>query len=105
MTTDKCVICERRPARSQGRCHLCNDRLASEARRSATVQPWRFLTFRGAVVGLYPNGADKLKPRLLRRPASGLPKGRTVNLNVWCDGFDRSTIKRFKACVLQLANQ
>lgn len=105
MTGEKCVICEHRPARVKGRCIECATQLAAGARRSVPVQPWRFLTYRGNVVGLFPNGGDKLKPRLLRRAAGRLPKGRTVNLNVWCDGFSRQTIKRFKACVLTLANQ
>lgn len=105
MSMETCVICDRRPARTvKGHCHLCSDKISRSERRSTPVQPFRFLTYRGAVVGLFPNGGDKLKPRLLRRAASGLPKGRTVNLNKWCDGFDRPIIKRFKACVLQLAN-
>ena len=102
---EKCVICERRPARRNGRCYICNDQISRSERRSAPVQPWRFLVYRGSVVGLYPNGRDMLVPRLLRRSAKGLPKGRTLFLDRWCDGFSRKSIKRFKACVLTLANK
>ena len=62
-----------------------------------------FLTYHGNVVGLYPNGGKTLKPRLLGRSAEHLPKGKTIDLNVYCQGYSREVIKRFKACVLQLA--
>ena len=98
----KCVICERRPANGdKGRCVQCHNKIVAMSK--AKVQPRRFLTYRGHVVGLYPNGKGTLTPKLLKRNADGLPKGKTINLNVYCQGYTRQMIKSFKACVLQLA--
>jgi len=99
----KCVICEQRPAKGDGHCIQCAGKIAKMRKASATVQPQHFLTYRGHVVGLYPNGDKTLKPRLLGRSAEHLPKRKTLDLNRYCEGFSRETIKRFKACVLQLA--
>lgn len=98
----KCVICEQRPANGDGRCVQCAGKIAKMSKR--TVQPRHFLTYRGHVVGLYPNGDKTLKPRLLGRSAEHLPKGKTIDLNRYCSGYSREVIKRFKACVLQLAH-
>ena len=98
----KCVICEERPANGDGRCVQCSGKIASMSRRK--VEPQYFLTYRGDVVGLYPNGDKTLKPRLLGRSAEHLPKGKTIDLNHYCQGYSREVIKRFKACVLQLAH-
>ena len=98
----KCAICDMRPAKkSTGRCVQCNNKIIAMSKR--TAQPRHFLTYRGNVVGLYPNGGKQLAPRLLERSAEHLPKGKTVDLNVYCVGYSREIIKRFKACVLQLA--
>lgn len=73
-------------------------------RSQKPAQPVKFLTYRGIVVGLYPNG-DKgvLQGRLLKRDPDKLPKRKTIDLNKWCKGFTRITIKEFKAKVLRLA--
>ena len=99
----KCVICDKRPANGNelGRCIQCHTKIMAMSKR--TAQPRHFLTYRGNVVGLYPNGGKELKPRLLGRSAEHLPKGKTVDLNRYCQGYSRETIKRFKACVLQLS--
>ena len=98
----KCVICEKRPAKkTTGRCAQCNTKIISMSKRTAPAR--HFLTYRGNVVGLYPNGGKQLMPRLLGRSAEHLPKGKTIDLNVYCHGYSREVIKRFKACVLQLA--
>ena len=97
----KCVICEQRPAKGDGRCVQCAGKIAKMSKRQE--QPRHFLTYRGHVVGLYPNGGKQLKPRLLGRSAEHLPKGKTIDLNHYCTGYSREIIKRFKACVLQLA--
>jgi len=99
-----CVICERRPANGNGICHNCDSKLESQRKGKKSVQPQHFLTYRGNVVGLFPNGEGKLKAQLLRRNPEKLPKGKTIDLNHYCDGFTREKIKSFKACVLQLAN-
>ncbi|GAI93589.1 unnamed protein product, partial [marine sediment metagenome] len=59
----KCVICEQRPANGNGRCVQCAGKIANMSKRK--VEPRYFLTYRGDVVGLYPNGDKTLKPRLL----------------------------------------
>lgn len=104
----KCVICGARRVRVPGRCHVCQDQIDADKRRAKTVQPEHFLTYRGTVVGLFPNGKEngekRLVARLLKRDPDKLPKARTIDLNHWCDGFTREQIKRFKACVLKLAH-
>jgi len=99
----KCVICGQRPANGhEGRCVQCHSKIVAMGKRP--VQPQYFLTYRGSVVGLYPNGDKTLKPRLLNRSVEHLPKGKTINLDHYCVGYSREVIKRFKACVLQLAH-
>jgi len=76
----------------------------AERKARAEAEPAKFLTYRGHVVGLYPTGKGTLKARLLKRDADNLPKSRTLDLNTYLDGFDLEQIKRFKACVLNLAH-
>lgn len=100
----KCVICERRPARVNGRCGNCQARIEAEQRRRKPQQPFKYVTYKGFVVGFYRNGGDKLTPRLLHRNPDRLPKGVTIDLNHYCDGFSREQVKRLKRCVLRLAH-
>ena len=100
----KCIICERHPAREGGYCVNCASKVKSERKRNQTVKPAHFLTYRGHVVGLFPDGKGKLKARLLRCNADKLPKYKTIDLNHYCEGFTRERIKEFKRCILQLAN-
>lgn len=103
MVTDKCIICKQRPSRTMGRCAICNDRLNIEHKRKNGDKPRYFLTYQGIVVGLYKNGDGKLNPRLLKRSDKYLPKGITLDLNHYCNGYSRELIKKFKATCLQLA--
>ena len=98
----KCVICEERPANGNGRCVQCAGKITKMSKR--TVEPQYYLTYRGHVIGLYPDSDKTLKPRLLTRSDKHLPKGKTVDLNHYCEGYSREVIKRFKACILQLAH-
>ena len=100
----KCIICTKRPAKSDGFCTPCGNHIEAERKAKANNKPLHFLTYRGHVVGLYPVGEGKLKPRLLKRSAEHLPKRNTLDLNVYLDGFTREKIKSFKACVLSLAH-
>ncbi len=101
----RCLICEQRPAhKATGFCHNCESKLESQRRQSKPVEPKHYLTYRGIVVGLYPDGKGKLKARLLRRDAQHLPKYKTLDLNTYLDGFSREQVKKFKACVLSLAH-
>jgi len=99
-----CVICEQRPANGNGFCHNCDSKLESQRKRKNGNQPKHFLTYRGHVVGLFPDGGDTLKARLLKRSPLGLPRGKTLDLNHYCEGFTRAQVKEFKACVLRLAS-
>lgn len=101
----KCLICERRPARTpEGYCANCAAQVGERKKNGGEREPVKFLTYRGDVVGLYPNGNGKLRAKLLKRSPETLPKNKTLDLNIYLPGFDRSQIKRFKACVLQLAH-
>ncbi|MBU1067011.1 hypothetical protein KKE60_04460 [Patescibacteria group bacterium] len=100
----KCVICEQRPANGGGFCVQCGNRIDAERKAKAKNEPRYFLTYRGEVVGLFPNGGKVLRARLLRRSAEKLPKGKTVNLDHYCVGYSRDIIKRFKSCVLHLSH-
>ena len=100
----KCIICERRPSNVGSFCAPCNDKINAERKSWATTKPLHFLTYRGHVVGLFPNGNGRLTPRLLKRSAECLPKRNTLDLNRYCEGFTREKIKAFKACVLKLVH-
>ena len=99
-----CIICDNRPAVFNGFCHNCSSKLESSKRKAKAVQPVKFATYQGYVVGFYPDGGGKLVPRLLRRKPENLPKSRTLDLNHYIDGFTREQVKRIKTTILQLAN-
>lgn len=100
----KCIICHQRPAlNGNGLCNNCQQQSDSFSKAHTPSEPFRFVTFRGHVVGMYPSGEGKFKPRLLGRNPDRLPKSKTLNLNNYIEGFSRDTIKRLKATVLSLA--
>jgi hypothetical protein len=96
----KCVVCGVRPMTVNGRCKVCHDQITAATNHK---KPEKYLTYRGIVVGLFQSGAGKLRGRLLRVSDTRLPKYKTINLNEYCEGFDRVQIKSFKAACLQLA--
>lgn len=102
MARKTCSICFSAPAKIHGHCHACHIRLKTLRTDAKTAQSVQYLTYRGYVVGLYPAGKGVLKPRAETRSADKLPKAKTLDLNVWCEGFTREKIKEFKACVLSL---
>jgi hypothetical protein len=99
-----CSICFNAPARIHGYCHACHIRLKTMRTESKNPEPVKYLTYRGFVVGLYPIGGGKLKAHPETRNADNLPKAKTLNLNEWCEGFDKNMVKAFKACVLSLCS-
>ena len=99
----KCMLCGRRPARVEGRCAHCQAIIEAEARRKRKPQPWRYVAYRGNVVGFYPNGGDRLIPRLVNRDPAKLPKSRLINLDAYCQGFTRQQVKKMKAAVLAIS--
>lgn len=99
----KCIICERRPAKEGSYCGQCNTKIDVDRKARLGDKPEKFLTYRGHVVGLFKNGNGRLQAKLLRRSADRLPKGKTIDLNVYCKGYTRQQIKDFKRCILKLA--
>lgn len=105
MVMSKCIVCDKRPAtQPHYYCANCAAKIEAESKQRKPAQPDKFLTYRGNVVGLYPNGGGMRKAKLLRRSPTGLPKGKTLDLNGYLEGFTREQIKRFKACVLHLSD-
>jgi len=98
-----CSICFREPAKIHGQCYACYNSVKTIRQNSKRAEPVKYLTYRGYVVGLYSVGNGNLRAKSLNRSADRLPKGRTINLNVWCEGYTRGKIKEFKACVLSLS--
>jgi hypothetical protein len=64
-----------------------------------------YLAYQGSVVGLFLKAGtqDILTGQLITNSIDALPKSKVINLDHWCEGFDRDQIKRFKACVKSLA--
>lgn len=102
-TRAKCVVCGVRPVTVKGLCRVCHDKITAVTNRRIPEKPEKYLTYHGIVVGLFKSQAGKLRGRLLRISDNRLPKHKTINLNEYCEGFDRTQIKAFKAACLQLA--
>jgi len=100
----KCVICEHRPAVKNGRCGNCQAKINAEERCKKPRQPFKFVTYREYVVAFFRNGDGSLNANLVNRNPEKLPKGITINLNRYQDGFTRQQVKKLKQCVLSLAH-
>ena len=100
-----CAICNHRPkAKGSRYCVNCQAKMDKEKRLRTAEKPVKFATYRGHVVGFYRrNGDGVLVPRLLRRKPEGLPKGKTLDLNRYIEGFTREQVKNLKSAILQLA--
>jgi hypothetical protein len=96
-------VCDRHPAVNGGVCHNCHQKIEAEKRQRKNGDPVKFATYRGYVVGFYPDGGGKLVPRLLQRNPETLPKSRTLDLNTYIKGFTREQVKRIKSAILVLA--
>jgi hypothetical protein len=98
-----CAICNRRPRANGSRyCANCQAKMDREKRLRRAEKPVKFATYRGHVVGFYRRDGV-LVPRLLRRKPEGLPRGKTLDLNHYIEGFTREQVKNLKAAILQLA--
>lgn len=100
-----CVICnKRRTANPSGRCSPCENKIKADTDKARPAKPEKYVTYRGYVVGMFRAGDGKLHPRLLSLKPERLPVSKTINLNVFCEGYDKTVIKRLKSCVLNLAH-
>lgn len=99
-----CVVCDKRPAREGAYCNNCASKVNAERNRLKTQQPFRYLTYRDIVVAMHKNGGGTLYPVLLKRNPKYLPKGITLDLNTYLEGYTRQQIKRMKAVCLKLAS-
>jgi hypothetical protein len=104
----KCLICDLQPRATDSLyCHNCGAKLKVHAAKNR--EPSTFLVYQDNVVGLIPNGhkdsegRELFTPVLLKRKPEGLPKGKTVDLNVYCEGYTREQIKHLKAVVKHTA--
>lgn len=99
-----CAICNHRPRANGSRyCSNCQAKMDKEKRLRRVEKPVKFATYRGYVVGFYRRDGV-LVPRLLRRKPEGLPKGKTLDLNHYIEGFTREQVKNLKSAILQLAS-
>ena len=116
----KGILCGTRPVAHDGeaaeklRCRQCHNGIEQEkAQRKGNGQKViRFMTYRGIVIaqieGPRPVNWGKTKrcrrwERVYKDPAK-LPKRRTMDLNAYCQGYQREQIKRLKAMVLRLGS-
>ena len=111
----RCFICGRRPpARGEMYCRVCQRELdqAEQARHKrcqAWKKAWKFLHWKGVVVGLYQVdqvdewGQPMVRPRRVFQTLGQLPKAKVIDLDTYIPGFTRQQIKRMKATLRQLA--
>ena len=98
-----CAICNHRPKANGSRyCTNCLAKMDKEKRQRIVEKPVKFATYRGLVVGFY-RRHGVLVPRLLRRKPEGLPRGKTLDLNHYIEGFTREQVKNLKSAILQVA--
>ena len=110
----RCFICGRRPpASGEMYCRVCQgemDQTSHEGQKrcQAWKKAWKFLHWKGVVVGLYPAeseqwGQPMVTPRRVFKGLGQLPKAKVINLDTYIQGFTRQQIKGMKATLKQLA--
>ena len=110
-TRRKCIICDARPVEKgikAGYCKQCSDQLEAQKRaRSGKDEVHKYLTYRGVVIAPKPSnkeaGVQMYKAERVFKNPETLPKGKTINLNVYCEGYDRGQVKKFKALFARCA--
>lgn len=116
-----CTQCGRRPRpkdNSRMACVPCADQIEQaqaleRKRRQASPSNlsnyWKLLYWKGHVIGLTYHDEDPLHPTVQghylrwQETPDGLPKCRTVNLNQWCEGYDKGQIRAMKEMVRKLS--
>lgn len=102
----KCVICGRKIKGDAAYCQQHQrqlDKAREEERRRKRPKAVKYVCYRGHVVGFFKNGHDKLKPSYVGMSINGIPKGKLINLDEYCEGYTRQQIKNLKATVLTLS--
>jgi hypothetical protein len=102
-TATKCCICDRKPAIINGRCQTCDSKIKADTGNKTNFE--KYVTYHGLVIGLEKRSDGKLHPVGLKRSPEHLPKTKTIDLNTYITGYDRSQIKKLKAAVLSAAGQ
>lgn len=112
MMRRKCIICETRPVvegDAAGYCKVCADRIAAgKSAKSAQDDVRAYLTYQGKVVALKPCHIEAGVQiydcvRVYKDPAT-LPKSKTLDLNHYCEGYNREQIKKFKRVFALMAS-
>jgi hypothetical protein len=99
----KCIICETRPVQTgqaAGYCKQCADQIAARSVRAPKVEVEKYITYRGKIAAVIfdheEQGVKKYKVTQVYKSIDQLPKGKIINLDTYCEGFDRNQIKTFK---------
>lgn len=111
-----CPICAHRPkVKDSMRCRVCERRLIrARAEEKARREWWRaalkglppdakpFAVWRGyGVAFLSAQGGGRIARPLTVTESRAVPKGRTLLLDTYCDGYTREQVKRIKRAILQ----
>ncbi len=106
----KCIICGLRPVQEgqdAGYCKQCQDQIAAQSARPAKDEVINYLVYRGKVAAVVfdhtEQGVKKYKVSQVFKSVESLPKGKIINLDTYCEGYTRDTIKKFKR-VLAMAS-
>ena len=98
----KCIICQERPVQNgqaAGYCKQCADQIAARSVRAPKVEVEKYLCYRGKVAAVIythsEHGVRKYKVVQVFKSLDTL-KGKVINLDTYCEGYDRQQIKKFK---------
>ena len=97
----RCVICDRG---IKGGIYCRQHQLElAKANKGERFPAFRYVHYRGNVIGLFKNGDGRYKPHYVGVSIAGIPKAKLIDLDHYEEGFTREQIKKLKACVLKLA--
>jgi len=104
----KCPICDRKHKSDGLYCRGCQTEIDREKRelhkrQNPNGNAVKFLHYQGHVVGFFRKNGH-LVARYIGMSLSGIPKGKLINLDEYCPGFDRKQIRHFKTTVLKLSH-
>ena len=104
----KCPICNRKHKNSGFHCRTCQvaldkDKTQLRKRQNPNGNAVKFAYYQGHVIGFFRKNSH-LVARYIGMSLSSVPKGKLINLDEYCPGYDRSQIKNLKATVLRLSH-